>query len=131
MPQDELIAVCDHCRVEVENGDGALDVDTGAVGRALDSARLESRPAPVPWTVRHTRCAGNRSHAYTIPVERVRTWAGLLSWWVHLTEKDWFPMTGWTELVASALNPHGEYSGLRPALPRDPRDGPVGDRPAR
>ncbi|WP_406503213.1 hypothetical protein [Streptomyces sp. NBC_00212] len=93
------------------------DVDPHALFRLAPGAR------PVKWAVRHHGCGAGPVFTYTIAVELVRSWTGLLEWNVHLADKpDWF------DLLDRALRPRrAAGSGILPRIPRDLGGGPVGD----
>ncbi|MCM2431066.1 hypothetical protein [Streptomyces sp. RKAG337] len=139
---DDLVAVCDLCLQAIADGEGALEVDTAAADRAARIWRERVGPdplavfrttpgaRPVAWTVRHGGCGSAPRFAYTIAVERVRSWTALLHWWTHLADKSWLPATDWQDLMVRALEPRqAAVSGILPSRPRDLRGGPIGDRP--
>ncbi|KAB7835488.1 hypothetical protein [Streptomyces mobaraensis] len=139
----DLVAVCDVCLGEIDDGDGVLEADMTAADRTLRAWRRRvgadplavfhtSRGAqPVRWTTRHHDCDGGRpTHPYTIPVERVRSWPALLQWGVHLADKHFTAATDWHDLVERAVEPRrAAVSGILPRHPRDLNGGPIGDRP--
>ncbi|MEV3857614.1 hypothetical protein AB0J38_25205 [Streptomyces sp. NPDC050095] len=138
----ELVAVCDRCLGEIPDGEGVLEVNVTSAARVLErwAATFQADAAsPWPptrrgraaaWRVRHHGCGRDYAAGYRIPVERIRTWTGVLDWAVHLSGKPWFLATDWNDLVDRALRPQrAAVSGLLPAVPRDLRGGPVGDRP--
>ncbi|MFD9791387.1 hypothetical protein ACFWXK_10590 [Streptomyces sp. NPDC059070] len=138
----DLVAVCDVCLEAIEDGAGVLEVDAAAADRALRAWRARSGDGPlalfnrtsggpaVRWKTRHHGCGRAAVFAYSIAVERVRSWSGLLEWSVHLADKPFVAATDWYELVARALEPRrAAVSGILPVNPRDLRGGPVGDSP--
>ncbi|MFE4514723.1 hypothetical protein ACFRMQ_11105 [Kitasatospora sp. NPDC056783] len=139
---DDLVAVCDHCLTPIPDGAGVLEIDIAAADRALRRWRVKAGPdplavyattpgaRPVRWSTRHHDCGRPPRSPYTITVERIRTWPGLLHWGSHLADKYWLPATDWHDLTGRAIEPlRAAVSGILPAHPRDPHDGPVGDRP--
>ncbi|MEU5425921.1 hypothetical protein AB0H73_09970 [Streptomyces olivoreticuli] len=140
MPHD-LVAVCDACLGQIDDGDGVLAVDVAAADRAVRAWRrrvgadplavFHTSPGtrPARWTTRHHDCgSGKPKCPYTIPVERVRSWPALLQWGVHLADKHFTAGTDWHDLVARAVEPRrAAVSGILPSRPRDLGGGPVGD----
>lgn len=140
-PQD-LVSVCAACLVPVEDGEGALAVDTAKADQLVRAWRKRVGADPLAvfprtpglgcaeWTVHHEVCGPPYRFRYAIEVERIRTWTGLLHWGAHLADKHWFAATDWPELVLRALEPQrAAVSGLLPVRPRGVQGGPVGDRP--
>ncbi|MEU6540979.1 hypothetical protein [Streptomyces sp. NPDC047000] len=138
----DLMAVCDVCLQPVEDGEGALAVDTAHADRLVRTWRERVGTDPLAvfprtpghrcaaWTVRHHICGEPPRFCYAIAVERIRTWTGLLHWGAHLADKHWLAATDWHDLVLQALEPRrAAVSGLLPVRPRDLRGGPVGDLP--
>lgn len=120
----ELIAICDNCRRPVGDGGGFLSIDLMDVRtyqRAASQWRID-HPGPVPagdifdspvrpcWRVEHDECnTADGASAYTIEVERVRTWRDLTWWTAHLFDKNWFAATDWGHLMRGVA----ENSGTR------------------
>ncbi|MGY0466608.1 hypothetical protein ACW14Y_41075 [Kitasatospora sp. cg17-2] len=138
----DLTAICDRCLTPIPDGGGVLEVDTAAADRALRRWRAKIGTDPlavfastpgtraVPWNTRHHSCGRPPRFPCTIAVERIRTWPGLLHWGSHLAGKYWLPATDWHDLTVRAVEPlRAAVSGILPAQPRDPHDGPIGDRP--
>ncbi|MFB7836137.1 hypothetical protein [Streptomyces sp. NPDC056056] len=129
----ELTARCDRCLQLIEDGAGVLEVNAAAAQRVLEQWWRKSLGPGVfdgrriRWVTRHRRCGRAPAGAYSIPVERVRSWTALLEWGVHLTDKPFFAATDWPMLVRRALDPHqAAVSGILPRVPRPLRRGPVG-----
>ncbi|GGU52065.1 hypothetical protein [Streptomyces violascens] len=137
---DDLVAVCDVCLGEIADGGGVLEVNTAAADRALRAWRtrvgadpqalfhLTPGTRPVKWVVRHHDCDTGPVFAYTIAVERIRSWTGAMEWSVHLADKPFLAATDWFDLLDRALHPRrAAVSGILPRTPRDLSGGPVGD----
>ncbi|WP_189971208.1 hypothetical protein [Streptomyces violascens] len=137
---DDLTAMCDLCLGEGAEGDGVLEVDTAAADSALRAWRakagadphalfhLTSGARPVKWRVRHHSCGTGPRFAYTIAVERIRSWTAAVDWSIHLTDKTFLAATDWFDLLDRALHPRrAAVSGILPRIPRDLSGGPVGD----
>lgn len=45
---------------------------------------------------------------YWFGVETVRKMAQLCDWWLHLSGKSWFEVTGWADLVRKRVMPQLE-----------------------
>ncbi|WP_199553109.1 hypothetical protein [Streptomyces sp. N35] len=60
--------------------------------------------------MRHHECGTPPRFAYTIALERVRSWTGLLHWWTHLSRKEFLAATDWISLVERTLEPAGRPS---------------------
>ena len=130
----ELTARCDRCLGQIEDGDGVVEVNAAAAQCAMERwwARQADGPAVfagrrIRWIARHRRCGRAPAHAYSIPVERIRSWTALLDWTAHLADKPFVQATDWTAVIERALDPRlAAVSGLLPRTPRPLRRGPVG-----
>lgn len=135
-PTPDLIAVCDVCLQQIDDGDGHVWADQDDANSAfystdgsddpLDFLGLTTRPDVVAWRTTHTSC-GMSDCAYKIEVERIRTWQSFLYWSAHLTGKKWHVATDWRVFALRSLEPtRGAVSGLRPVRPQDLRQRGIG-----
>ncbi|MDQ3763039.1 MAG: hypothetical protein M3460_15740 [Actinomycetota bacterium] len=137
-PSPDLQAICDVCLQPIADGEGYVWVDQGAA----DTAARSTLPAPdapqsladflesddVTWHTTHTACHDMPSWAYTISVERIRTWPAYLHWCAHLMGKPWLKTTDWECFVLNSLEPgQAAISGLRPIRPQSLHWQGVGD----
>lgn len=134
VPEPDLTAVCDVCVQPIADGEGHVWVDTDAADQAARAARqLDARgdagellsgtdlfaDTDAPWHTTHTTCLQPLAWAYTIEVERIRTWPAYLHWTAHLMGKGWIDGTNWQDLVLRSLEPpHTTVTGLRPVRPQ-------------
>ena len=70
---------------------------------------LMDRPEPASWQVHCDDCNPHNdddcSNCYWINVERCSTWAQLVEWTVHLSEKEWvLTATNWMQFIRAAAH---------------------------
>lgn len=132
----ELLAICDRCRREIADGEGAVSISRREVRRArvyrwrlmeallncgllsLDDEEawwefIRTRPQ-ARWRVLHDACG--RHGDYSFGVDRIRTRADFIEWGAHLVTKDWFVDTDWVLLGAEAVAGRGTRLSFSPAL---------------
>lgn len=128
---DEITWTCDVCGEPVLDGDGYVHVSEtdratyrrdaavwkarrpaptgGPLDGLLDGGDLSAMPEWVRWLVHHAACNPRPNDVDTwIPVEQVRTPAGLLSWTLHLMGQcNTAEETDWISFVYRALHRNG------------------------
>lgn len=112
MTSSEVTWPCAICGIDIEDGAGDLVIDQTAVADAetawatyrqgrskvISLDVLAAAPADVPWRAIHDSCTPEADE-YAIPIEGVRTPAGLLAWTAHLMGMVWLPRTNWVDLI--------------------------------
>ena len=75
----------------------------------LTIREIMEMPEPAKWRALHHACVDevDAGHEYGFDVARARKVEHVLGWTLHLSEKDWFEYTDWTEFVRSAMNKNG------------------------
>ncbi|MFF3242907.1 hypothetical protein ACFYWY_04025 [Streptomyces sp. NPDC002870] len=140
MTAHELKAICDACKQPVDDRDGCIWIDNGMINERQESVRawekegmdrtpagelvirnameIMNYPGGVRWNVHHSACDLDiDADAYSIEVERLRSWADLAHWTAHLMGKAWLGDTDWRKVLDSAA--HGEGTRITPvAAPR-------------
>lgn len=121
---------CDGCHAEVGDGAGWVTVDLAAVTRtrgawqafdneqaakyaaglgtlhAIRASTLMDLLGEVPWHVYHKTCdPAPENEAYFWDIERSRTVAELMEWWLHLAGKNWFAHTDWEGFIRQRVLP--------------------------
>lgn len=87
-----------HARVEAE-----LRGDFTRVMATYEMAMEE--PAPIEWMVHCDSCNPHERDGvwcggcYWFSVDRCKTWAQLIEWTCHLSEKDWLAATNWMDWI--------------------------------
>jgi hypothetical protein len=129
-PEPDLQAICDVCLQPIADGEGHVWADSREADEVLRNTPtpegsqdlhefLEGSPDDAPWHTTHAACQDSPAGAYSIAVERIRTWPAYLHWCAHLMGKAWIEGTDWQEFVLRSLEPHlAATSGLRPTKPQ-------------
>ncbi|WP_369380417.1 hypothetical protein [Streptomyces sp. cg36] len=126
----ELNVICDRCKSPIPDGEGNIWVDNGEINKQQDAVQewneeqraktppglrvthgfkdLLDYPSPVEWQAHHSACDPDPdADAYSIEVERLRTWADLTHWTAHLMGKGWLRATDWTKVLDNAAHNAG------------------------
>jgi predicted GIY-YIG superfamily endonuclease len=134
--QCELAAICDTCQRHIAAGNGVIHISMREVAVAERSMRqwesensgpllrvsdLMSMPEEARWKVECLDCLSPRDNpdfdnaeaCYFIEIERCLTWAELIEWTVHLSEKDWVRSTDWMFFIGRAARGE-DTTGLVP-----------------
>jgi hypothetical protein len=124
-PAGNLRAVCFACRKDIAPGGGVIHIAMNEVMRveqaqtaeremlrtkAADGippivtvAELRAQPVEVAWQVHCDSCNPHRpggcAGCYWFAVERCSTWAQLVHWTAHLSEKGWLSATDWMTFI--------------------------------
>ncbi|MDO5535398.1 MAG: hypothetical protein Q4F65_12200 [Propionibacteriaceae bacterium] len=62
-----------------------------------------TQPAPLLWSPLHDVCEDQSESRYGIPVEQLRTAAGIVRWTAHIYAKNWGHRTDWHRRVCGAV----------------------------
>lgn len=85
----------------------AMRADGAADGRAFLGLKASDLPMlpTAQWRVHHERCDPDPDCAsvYGIDIDRIRTLADLVSWTAHLSEKSWYQLTSWPQVLRKAI----------------------------
>lgn len=120
--QDLLTWTCDGCGDPILSGFVAVRyADIEAAGRAqtdwdrrhagglvvvLTRGEMAAMPEPAQWHAWHDDCGphpGGNEYSFGQPP----TFEAVLSWTVHLMEKNWFAATDWGPFLRRQLHPQG------------------------
>lgn len=122
MTGHELIAICETCRLPIDDDKGHLyapyveirehyrdTLPPVTLGGIEDVLTL---PMPIHWYARHYACTEHEiGDLYQIGVEQIRTWPSLAMWSAHMSPKTWFGRSDWAALVmACALGRRGRIA---------------------
>ncbi len=136
----DLEAICDVCLQPIDDGEGHVWADSGEADEVVrntpsregvqDLHEFLAGPEDAPWHTTHSGCLDVPVGAYSIAVERIRTWAAYLHWCVHLMDKAWLEGTDWQVFVLRSLEPQrAAVSGLRPKKPQSLQWEAIGGSP--
>lgn len=121
MSEQLLVWSCQVCGLPIADREGYVHVDALEANRRMIEARESERarngrrsvsladllalPKDIPWQVHHTACAAQPDGPdYWIDVETIRRMDQLMSWSLHVTEKNWVnEATDWHEFAAAAV----------------------------
>lgn len=131
-PSSPLVPVCMGCRQPIPRGDrGVVHISHASIAYVqrewrdrdrfedawtpIDLKTLLGQPDPAMWMVHCDDCNPHphphdpRSWChgcYWFSVDRCRTWAQLIDWTAHLSQKDWLTATDWMDFIRRTA--HGQ-----------------------
>lgn len=91
----------------------AAEGRTGLAAQVLTLNELLEGPEDARWQVHCDACNPHRDEGcagcYWFGIQRCSTWAQLVEWTVHLSEKDWVhAATNWMQFIRGAAHGHSE-----------------------
>lgn len=127
---NEIAVICDGCMRPIGGGLGWLWVDMAEIGRyreavraweaevrgdasddellAMTSEQFLAGPHAVRWQAHHADCDPKiNANAYSVVVERIRTWPDLVSLTADLMGKSWLSATDWSAVLEAAARAEG------------------------
>lgn len=116
-PNGKLVMMCHGCGKSVADGKGWVHLlgDVGAYQKQVEEFNelyvdkngfvnggdwLFGHPDMPKWVVHHSDCDPDPDGGeYFIDVHRINTWRSVAHWSAHLSQKNWFADTDWTDFV--------------------------------
>lgn len=100
-----LISITDAYRVKDEQRQWhAEHHPAGEEFRGVSLGEIMELPEEARWVPLHGKCDPHRDIVeYTLGIEDARTPRQLLTWTLHLMDKDWFQYTNWKEFVHETM----------------------------